>query len=228
MTQRSLKAPTAADGAEITTLAGFYHDIYAHQHQQQHQQPEDSKASIKHIKQQQPQPHPHSQPQQPQPLEYQQQQQQLQQRLGEGAAAAAAADGTHTGLEEKVERLTRLVDTLYANVNQLQRSNAELVNRVARLEDVVRNNNNSISNGNGYRQGNNGHVPSPASVAGELPSTSPRSTPPLSSGHQHNHQQQTMRLEAGVSPALAMEARQNLPWLCHYDLPTRFAISSFR
>jgi hypothetical protein len=152
--------------------------------------------------------------------------------LGEGAAAAAAADGTHTGLEEKVERLTRLVDTLYANVDQLQRSNAELVNRVARLEDVVRNNHNNNgngnSNGNGHRQGNNGHVSSPASVAGELPSTSPRSTPPLSAGHQHNHHQQTMRLEAGVSPALAMEARQNLPWLCHYDLPTRFAISSFR
>jgi hypothetical protein len=178
-----------------TTMAAFYHELYAHQLQHQ----------------QQPQPQPQTQTQ-PQP-QTQPQTQQQQKRPGEATQA----------LEDKVDRLTRLVETMQADMALLERSNAELVSKVAKLEDVVH-----LSGGGGSNNPigrSNGHVIANSPLAELLTSSSPSVAPGSSPLFAHQHH---LRLEAGVSPALAMEARQNLPWLCHYDLPSRFAVSSFR
>lgn len=175
-------------------MAAFYHELYAHQLQHQ----------------QQPQPQPQTQTQ-PQP-QTQPQTQQQQKRPGEATQA----------LEDKVDRLTRLVETMQADMALLERSNAELVSKVAKLEDVVH-----LSGGGGSNNPigrSNGHVIANSPLAELLTSSSPSVAPGSSPLFAHQHH---LRLEAGVSPALAMEARQNLPWLCHYDLPSRFAVSSF-
>jgi len=62
----------------------------------------------------------------------------------------------------------------------------------------------------------------------ELPSSS--GTPPSPSAPSASASAFSFELSvlhSGITPALALEARQQLPWICHYELPGRFAVPSF-
>ncbi|ELR20539.1 uncharacterized protein ACA1_052280 [Acanthamoeba castellanii str. Neff] len=61
-------------------------------------------------------------------------------------------------------------------------------------------------------------------------SSSPISSPSLAlgPGPRSSFSFELSMLQSGVSPAVVLEARQQLPWLCHYDIsPNRFAILDF-
>jgi hypothetical protein len=61
-------------------------------------------------------------------------------------------------------------------------------------------------------------------------SSSPMSSPTLvSATPRSSFSFELSLLQSGVSPAVVLESRQQLPWLCHYDVsPSRFAIVDFR
>jgi hypothetical protein len=61
-------------------------------------------------------------------------------------------------------------------------------------------------------------------------SSSPISSPSsvLGLGPRSSFSFELSLLQSGVSPAVVLEARQQLPWMCHYDIsPNRFAILDF-
>jgi hypothetical protein len=53
--------------------------------------------------------------------------------------------------------------------------------------------------------------------------------PAVSNGSRSSFSFELSLLQSGVSPAVILEARQQLPWMCHYDIsPSRFAVIDFR
>jgi hypothetical protein len=71
---------------------------------------------------------------------------------------------------------------------------------------------------------------SPIASSSSPPASSSSSTTASSSGFpsRTSFSFELSLLQSGVSPAVVLEARRKLPWLCHYDIsPNRFALLDF-
>jgi hypothetical protein len=106
-------------------------------------------------------------------------------------------------LESKLEQVT---SALGDQVRLLSDSNARLLDKVKQLEKLLT-------------------TTSASPQSCDLPLSS-SGTPPSPSASAFSFELSV--LHSGIAPALALEARQLLPWLCHYELPGRFAVPSFR
>jgi uncharacterized coiled-coil protein SlyX len=162
-------------------------------------------------------------------------------------------------LENKVDTLTQLVQTMSDGMQELRQVNTHLRAKIKRLKAIAT----AASAINHQKTHGRGVAPA---VAGHSSSSSSSSSSPSSSaspmgsaasplhwaGHgvgsattasstsrvwaapltdrndERSFSFELSVLHSGVSPALAMEARHQLPWLQYYDIPPRFAVVDFR
>jgi hypothetical protein len=156
-------------------------------------------------------------------------------------------------LENRLEVLTRLVHTMGNELRELHQANARLRAKLKRRKVGAK----SSSSDRRPAPEPSGTASAAAFTATIWPVTSSSSpsssssSPPLSSSSSSTSPSTSSSpssssshpfiverrpsfafelsvLHSGVSPVLAMEARRQLPWLLHYDIPPRFSIVDFR
>lgn len=130
-------------------------------------------------------------------------------------------------LEDKVDVLSRLVERLSSEVEILRRSNSDLTHELTQLRGQLRHQDISKAEPDAIDLRSGDHSSSPSTGDRCSPAYSQTPTMPQLS-HAQSPPSEIATQHAGVSPALVLEARNQLPWFCYYDIPPRFAIRSFR